>query len=140
MVSNSTAAWERTSARHRRLIYAALVVATVTAGLVLHFHGGSLHPDVRDILGDFLWASMIYWLLAGAAPNSRPWWRVIAAIGICVAVEFSQLIQTEWLEAARSTSIGHLVLGSNYDSRDLLAYGFGVAAAGILDRWLIESR
>lgn len=126
--------------RHRRLIRAALVVATVTAGLGVHFHGGVLHPDVRDILGDFLWASMIYWLVASVAPSSRLWLRVMTAIGICFAVEFSQLIQTEWLEAARRTSIGHLVLGTDFDSRDLLAYGFGAAVAGLLDRWLIESR
>jgi hypothetical protein len=124
------------AAASRRLIYAALLVTTVIAGLGVHFHGGALHPDVRDILGDVLWASMIYWLVASAAPSTGFWPRVIASLGICFAVEFSQLIQAEWLEAARSTSIGHLVLGSDYDSRDLLAYGFGAAAAGLPDRWL----
>jgi hypothetical protein len=102
--------------------------------LFVHRSGIMLPAAVRDILGDALWAMMIVWLVSAAAPGARLWTRGAVALGICYAMELSQLIHTPAIDAVRATTLGQLVLGSGFDPRDLLAYAAGVAAAVFLDR------
>jgi hypothetical protein len=118
-----------------RLRYGILAALTVAAGLAVHLHGASLPPALRDVIGDALWASMIYWLVGATAPAIARRWRIIAALAICFAVEFSQMVSSDLLRAARGTTIGHLVLGSDFDARDLFAYSIGVACASLADYW-----
>lgn len=120
--------------RRRRALYAGLTLAAVGAGLLVHLHGTALSPTARDITGDALWAMMIYWLTGIVAPGSPIAVRAAAAIGVCTAVELSQMIDAPWLERIRGTRIGHLMLGSDFDARDLLAYAAGVAVAAIGER------
>ena len=117
----------------RRDVYVGLLLVTVLTGFAVHMHGHFLGGLVRDVLGDALWAAMIVWLLALALPNAKTRSIAIGAIIVCVAVELSQLLRAEWLEDVRGTMVGHLVLGSDYDTRDLFAYGAGVVAAALLD-------
>jgi hypothetical protein len=79
---------------------------------------------------------MVFWLLAVAAPRAGRRWLIATALGICVVVEFGQLIQPEWLRSVRSTTVGHLVLGNDFDARDLLAYGAGIATAALLSHFV----
>jgi hypothetical protein len=48
-------------------------------------------------------------------------------------VELSQLYHAAALDAVRATTAGHLVLGSGFDLRDLVAYGVGVGLVALLD-------
>jgi len=60
------------------------------------------------------------------------------ALAFCCAVEFSQLWHTPWLNAVRRTTAGHLVLGSGFNARDLVAYAGGVGGEGLVEwgwRW-----
>lgn len=59
------------------------------------------------------------------------------AYAVCIVVEFTQRYHTPALDTFRATRVGHLVLGSDFDSRDLLAYGIGVAIAVAVDSVLI---
>jgi hypothetical protein len=86
------------------------------------------------MLGDALWAATVYWMVSVAVPRTRRRWRLIAALGICIAVELSQLWHPQWLDSVRDTLPGHLLLGSDFDPRDLLAYAIGVLAAAMVDR------
>jgi hypothetical protein len=62
-------------------------------------------------------------------------------LAICFAVELSQLYHAPALDALRETTAGHLVLGSGFDPRDLIAYAAGVCAAALVDRmWLARRR
>jgi hypothetical protein len=58
---------------------------------------------------------------------------VSANLVICAAVEASQGLHAPALDSLRATRIGHLVLGSDFDPRDLLAYALGIAAAALLE-------
>jgi len=89
---------------------------------------------VRDVLGDALWAVMVTWLIAAIAPSLRLAWRVVVALAVCFAVEFSQLLHFPPLDALRGTTVGHLALGSGFDPRDFAAYAGGVLAAILLER------
>jgi hypothetical protein len=58
----------------------------------------------------------------------------VAALATCWLVEASQLVHVAWLDAVRATRVGHLVLGSGFDPRDLVAYVAGVMVAIVLER------
>lgn len=125
--------------RHR-LVFAVLAAATIVAGLQLQRHRAGLPRDVADILGDALWAVMFYWLVSVIFPALTDWHRAIAAVAGCWAVELSQLSHSSALLALRHTRLGHLVLGSDFDRRDLLVYPCGVALALMLERLFIARR
>ena len=116
-----------------RAIYAALALGTIAVGLLVHLRGSALGPVARDVLGDALWAAMISWWMGAIIPRARLVVRSAAALAICAAVELSQLYHTPALDGVRATRIGHLILGSGFDARDLAAYGAGVTAAALLE-------
>ena len=110
-------------------MFAALAIATILVGLTVHLFGSPLNPAARDITGDIIWAMMIYWLISALAPTISIAARGAMAYLLCVIVELSQLFHAPSLDALRATTPGHLVLGSGFDARDLVAYAAGVAIA-----------
>ena len=124
-----------TAGPRARLTYIALALVTIALGLWVH-RGAALGAVARDLLGDALWATMIAWWIGAVAPRMQLTARSAVAFGICVAVEVSQLIHTPALDSLRSTPMGHLVLGSGFDPRDIVAYAAGVAIAAGAE-WLL---
>jgi hypothetical protein len=114
--------------------YTILLIGTVAIGLAVHLHGIGLATPVRDVLGDALWAAMIFWLISVATPRAGLTARVAAALAICFTVELSQLVKHPVLDDVRRSTLGHLVLGSDFDPRDLAAYAAGVLAALLIDQ------
>ncbi len=119
----------------RRTAFLALAIITIAVGLVVHVRGAALGSVARDVLGDALWAMMIAWWAGVIAPCARLALRSTAAYALCAGVEVSQLYHTPALDAARASMVGHLILGSGFDQRDLAAYGVGVALAALLE-WM----
>ncbi len=111
-----------------------LALGTIAVGLLVHFGGGVLAPWFRDVLGDALWAMMIVWWAGVAVPQLPLRTRAAAALAVCVAVETSQLYHAPWLGAVRGTVPGHLVLGSDFDPRDFVAYTAGILIAALVAR------
>jgi hypothetical protein len=116
-----------------RLAYVSLAVATIAIGLLVHLRGTLLNTDMRDVLGDALWAAMMFWWVSAVVPTASPVRRGSGALAICFTVELSQLIDVPALDALRGTLFGRLVLGSGFDVRDLAAYLAGVMAAAGLE-------
>lgn len=116
-----------------RATYIALALTTIGVGLLVHLRGTALRPAARDVLGDALWAAMIAWWAGALAPSARLGPRSAVAYAVCASVEVSQLYHGPWLDAARATQLGWLVLGSGFDPRDLAAYALGVGAAALLE-------
>ena len=119
------------SPRRHQLIAAAATV--VVAGLLVTNLG---HGSISSAIGDGMYAALIYLLVAFATPRSRT--RLVAAIalGLCVAVELTQLTQltrasaalVEWWAPAR------YLLGTTFEPVDLAAYTAGVVVTAPLDR------
>lgn len=109
-----------------RLRYLALAVATIALGLLFQQTRDALPFAFADALGDALWALMMYWLVGVAYATPRRLPRAAVALVLCWLVEFSQLYHTPWLDRHRATTLGHLILGSGFDLRDLASYGIGV--------------
>jgi hypothetical protein len=109
-----------------RAVYVASALATIALGLAVHLGGKRLPPPVRDVVGDALWATMLTWWVSALWPRLARGRRAALSLGICFAV--SQLYHAPGLDAVRRTTLGHLVLGSGFDPRDLAAYALGVLA------------
>ena len=122
----------------QRVPYVALAFLTIALGLAVHLRGRALDPAVRDILGDALWAAMIHWWIGALAPRASTLARAGVAMGICFAVEIGQLYRAPWIDAIRRTTVGHLLLGSDFFPRDLAAYAAGVLLAVVVERTLLR--
>lgn len=118
----------------RRFTYVALALGTIAIGLLVHLSGAVPGATVRDVAGDALWAMMIAWWVGAIAPRAPLMARSGVAYAVCAVVEASQLWHAPAPDALRATRLGHLVLGSGFDARDLAAYALGVAAAALLER------
>ncbi|MGH7616767.1 MAG: DUF2809 domain-containing protein [Gemmatimonadaceae bacterium] len=116
-----------------RIAYTALALATIAVGLLVHLRGSFLPAIARDVLGDALWATMIVWWIGALAPRAHTALKGGAAYVVCAGVEASQLFHSPALDAARATLLGRLVLGSDFDVRDLVAYAVGCIAAAVVD-------
>jgi hypothetical protein len=125
--------------RRPRLLFIVLAVATIGVGLAVHRWGDFLPDTARDVLGDALWAMMIAWWIAALWPRVRLLTRGSVALAVCWIVEFSQMYHTPALDRVRATTLGHLVLGVDFDPRDLAAYAAGVVAAVCLERLIVTS-
>ncbi|HKY97597.1 MAG TPA: DUF2809 domain-containing protein [Gemmatimonadaceae bacterium] len=117
----------------RRKSFVMLAFGTIVVGLAVHLFGAALNPAARDITGDILWAIMMYWLLGAVFPRIAIAGRSVMTYAVCAGVELSQLFHAPSLDALRATTPGHLVLGSGFDSRDLVAYAAGVLIACIAE-------
>ena len=63
------------------------------------------------------------------------------AVGVCVVtcvLEFLQLWQPPWLQAARSTLLGKALLGDSFSCWDFPAYPVGCILGWFLLRWLVN--
>ena len=119
--------------------HAAGITGVVIAGLASRSPAAAMLPDfILVYAGDTLWALMMFLMLGFAFPAARTEALAAAALGICFAVEFGQLIQVEWLERLRSSRAGALVLGRGFLATDLICYAAGVTL-GVAGEWRFSS-
>lgn len=85
-------------------------------------------PDfVAKYGGDALWALVVFLCFGIAFHRSSTARIALAAVCFAWSVEFLQLYHAPWIDAIRSTRLGRLVLGTTFNSPDLLAYVIGIA-------------
>ena len=123
------------------IVRACLFLAIIISGLALRGFGLGLGLPALIVKygGSLLWATMIFFLVAMAAPSlSR---RNIALIspGIAICVELFRLVHAPWLDAFRLTLPGALLLGRIFSAWDMLAYGAGIVLGMGLARFAIST-
>ncbi|TGD80887.1 DUF2809 domain-containing protein [Hymenobacter wooponensis] len=105
-------------------------------GLCSRHYGAWLPGWVAVYAGDTLWALLVYWLLGLGWPSCPAKWRAVVAISFSFFIEVSQLYHPAWLEAARNTTLGSLVLGHGFLWSDLVCYTVGVLLGYVADQGL----
>lgn len=116
-----------------RLFYLIMVLVVMCLGLLSRKLNGYI-PDIIDILlGDSLWALMIYFLIRMLFINLSK--KKAASYGLlfCFVIELSQLYHSGWIDAIRNTTIGGLVLGYGFLWSDLVAYLLGIILGYFID-------
>lgn len=116
----------------RRIFICALVIVTGLAlrGLGPHF---GIPMGLVKYGGSALWGAMVFFLVAIAAPEAGRPALAAGAILIAIAVEFSRLYHTPWLDAFRLTLAGALLLGRIFSLWNIGAYALGIAVAMLID-------
>ena len=121
---------------NRRPLYFAIAVVTLVVGLVWRFVPMGLPSALYKYGGSVLWAAMIYWLAALAAPGWRRLWLACVAAVFATAVETFKLVHTPGLDAFRVTFAGKVVLGRFFYWSDFVAYYLAIAVACRVDGWI----
>ena len=115
---------------HRRARLARALVVIVLGGLsVSHFWHGS----VPGLVGDALYAVMVFLLVALAAPRTRAVAVGGIAFGLCVIIELAQLTGVS-AAVVQAWWPARYLLGTTFQSLDLVAYAVGAGSAALLDR------
>jgi len=122
------------------LVYFSLAFATIVAGVALRFAPLDLPEPIVRYGGSFLWAFMVYFLIAAVLANRRPLVLALLAGVIESLVEFSRLYHTPGLDAFRLTLAGALLLGRVFNAWHFLLYWAAVAFAALLDGFVIRRR
>lgn len=95
-------------------------------------------PQIPLIIGDFLYAVMIYLLLRIVFPDKKALYIIITSLLICYSIEFLQLYQANWMIELRKTLFGRYVLGQGFLWSDILAYTFGITIAFGVERIVLK--
>jgi hypothetical protein len=117
----------------RRTLVAIAVIVTVTLGLTSRKFPNLFPTLFGKYPGDALWGQMVYWILCWCFPSASVARVALSAFAISVLDELSQLYRADWIIRIRSTTLGHLVLGSSFSSYDLGAYAIGIAIVALID-------
>jgi hypothetical protein len=124
-----------------RIVRACLCLSIIISGLALRGFGRGLGLPAFFVKygGSVLWAAMVFFLVALAAPGlSRQRMGLISA-SIAICAELFRLVHAPWLDAFRLTLAGALLLGRIFSPWNMLAYGAGIVLAMLLDRFGIFS-
>jgi hypothetical protein len=114
-----------TAQTQTRLTNLLLVGITIPAGLWtrrLKLH----YPTLGDMLGDALYATMVFFLAGVIFPRWTMAKRALVALIFAFCIEFTQLYHRPWIDQIRSTSLGATVLGYTFAWQDLICYALGV--------------
>jgi hypothetical protein len=84
-------------------------------------------------IGDILYAVLIYFGFCFLFPTKNRVHILLISLLFCISIEISQLIEWNWLDKIRSTTLGHYILGEGFLWSDLLCYTIGVVSAYFID-------
>lgn len=122
--------------RRSMLIRACLALVVIACGLSLRWYGFplGLPAFVVKYGGSLLWATMVFLLVGVLLPWLTRSQLAAIALVIAIAVEFSRLVHTPWLDAFRLTTAGALLLGRIFSLWNLVAYAAGIGFGVWIDR------
>jgi hypothetical protein len=111
-------------------------VAVIALGLASRKFPALVPAFLGKYPGDSLWALMVFLGFGFIEPRASTRNLTFLALAASCLVELSQLYQAPWLSEIRSTTIGHLVLGSTFSWLDIAAYAVGVSTGALVDALL----
>src|ERR1700676_284396 len=118
------------------IVRGCLCLSIIVSGLALPGFGVGLGLPAFVVKygGSMLWATMVFLLVAMAAPVRSRWSVALMSAAIAVCVELFRLVHTPWLDDFRMTMAGALLLGRIFSAWNMLAYGVGIGLGMLVDR------
>ena len=122
-----------------RPLYALAVVLVIAVGLLWRSRLLPLPNFIAKYGGDSLWALVVFLCFGFVYPRSST--ARIGFIAVCFAwsVEFLKFYHAHWIDGIRSTRLGRVVLGTTFNSPDLLAYLIGIALGALAERVYLKA-
>jgi hypothetical protein len=117
-----------------------LCAALICVGLVWRLVPLGLPALFLKYGGSILWGALVYFLVRAAVPYASHRTAAFLAGLIALAVEYSRLFHTPWLDVFRLTLPGALLLGRIFSLWNLLAYAAGIAGAAASDRFILRPK
>ena len=135
----STASHHSTRARNpgaATIMRAGLCLLIIVSGLALRKFGPGLGLPFFFVKygGSVLWGTMVFFLIAMAAPARSPSGIALISATVAICVELFRLVHTSWLDDFRLTTLGALLIGRVFSPWNMLAYGIGIGLGLLLDR------
>ena len=118
------------------IMRAGLCLLIIASGLALRRFGPGLGLPFFFVKYGWsvLWGTMVFFLVAMAAPTRSPSAIALISATVAVCVELFRLVHTPWLDDFRLTTSGALLIGRVFSPWNMLAYGFGIVLGMRLDR------
>lgn len=91
-------------------------------------------------IGDILYAIMIYCFVHFLIYFDSKIIKFTIPLSICFIIELSQLIDSNWLNTIRNTTVGHYALGEGYLWSDLIYYSIGILIGYSTDIILLKNK
>jgi hypothetical protein len=111
-----------------RAFYAMLILIVIVAGIL-----SRKVPGVPLIVGDMLYAVMMYLIVRFMLIRLNYWKTGIISLSICCLIELSQLCTAPWINQLRNNNLGALVLGHGFLWSDIAAYTIGTVICVIVN-------
>ena len=124
--------------RRDRFWYAIAIVLVICLGIASRRYPQIFPTALGKYPGDALWTIGVFLLSSVILPRVSTLKLAGLALLISYIVEFAQLYQATWIVAIRQTTIGHLLLGSQFAWEDLVAYTVGAAIALLAESGVFE--
>jgi hypothetical protein len=122
------------SMNRRRLVCLGIMLVLIPLGLLCRFVPMGLPAAIVKYGGSFLWAAMVYWLIAFLFARQPPMVLGLIALLVSTAVEFFKDIHTPALETFRGTIAGKVLLGRYFSYADIAVYWIAIACSVWVDR------
>jgi Protein of unknown function (DUF2809) len=118
------------------IMRAGLCLLIIVSGLALRRFGPGLGLPFLFVKygGSVLWGTMVFCLIATAAPARSPSNIAMISASIAICVELFRLVHAPWLDDFRLTTLGALLIGRVFSPWNMLAYGAGIVLGMWLDR------
>lgn len=126
--------------KRNRILYFFLIISTIIIGLASRKYSSHLPEIINLGLGDALWAVMMYFIMGFFFPRFSVQKLAFLSLSICFLIEFSQLLQEDWIIALRNNRFGLLVLGKGFLWSDLVAYSIGIGLSIATEKYLLRPK
>jgi len=115
------------------LVQTLILLLVIVAGIASRKYPQIFPSFLGKYPGDALWALAAFVLWGLILPRTSSLKVALLAFLTAFIDELSQLYHAPWIDAIRSTSIGHVLLGFSFSWLDILAYAVGVVIGIILE-------
>ena len=125
---------KREAVKVNQVTYACVLAVVTPLGFATKFYAGPAATWVAAFAGGFFYVLFWVFVVLGLAPRSSPRTVAMWVLGATSLLELLQLWHPPFLEAIRSTFLGHALIGSTFSWWDFAYYVLAALAAPALAR------
>lgn len=124
--------------KRNRSHFLIFTILTIAVGL---FSRSRFIPElIYPYLGDLLYCLMFYFVFGFLFPKMESVNVLLFSVATCFVIEISQLVDVNWLNEIRDTTLGKLTLGSGFLWSDLVSYSLGGLLGFGFENYILKNK